>query len=407
MKKKNITLFMMILLLTFSMTKVGTLTEREASAAESVTFQDGDYSYSVITEASESTPGSVKLIAYTGNDISLLLPSQVSYEDKNYSVTRIETGAITERPYLMALTIPATIDTIANNAITYNYNLEAIEFLGITPPSMGDGSDTPTILEAKAELIIYAPDQSVDLYRKAMVSKVEYGYFPGSDLYGKGYEYYRIVGSTYNDPQPAMIEDNGVLYQVTKKATATTPGTVTLLGIQVYSTLGDDTRISLSSSVTYYGLDYSVTRLGQNSLRGHNFKAITVPNSVKYLDKNVFDYSIENLILSDNITEISDTLFAKGQSNYNLKYIALPKKLKTMGANAFKYCTSLTTVTFRTTTVPTNVVKALSMNKNKKISVPAAGLSKYKTAFSKQIKAGTIKVSSMSDIENILFSMIP
>jgi hypothetical protein len=412
MKKKNIviTIIMLLMLLTFAITKIGEISKKEVSAAEfsePVTFQDGDFLYSITVAATGNNVGRVKLISYTGNDSVLVIPNQVTYEDKVHLVTQIESGAITERPYLIYLTIPASIEYMEYNAITYNYNLEAIEFLGKTPPAFGDGGKTPVIYESRAELIIYVPGSSVTEYRNALVSKIVYEYYPGSDLYEKGFDYYRVVAAEYNDPQPAMLEENGLLYQVTKKATASTPGTVTLLGIQSYSTLGDDSNIVLADSVSYYGLNYTVTRLGASSLRGHGFKSITVPNSVKYLDKGVFDYGLVNLVLSDNITEISDSVFSKGPSTYNLKYIALPKNLKTVGSNAFKYLGNLTMVTLRSPGVPSNAVKALSVNKSKSIYVPSAGLSKYKSAFSSQIKSGSIKAYAISNVENVLFSMMP
>ena len=412
MKRKNIVIMIMCLLIfSFSISNVDISAENGVSASElsdPITIQIGDYKYSILTSPNENTEGSVKLISYTGNEINLVLPSQVTYEEKIYNVTQIGTYAISKLHVLRELTIPASIVLIDHVAIRYNDNLEKIEFLGKTPPVLGYDPKVPIINLDKAELIIYVPVGSLNLYRNALASRVEIYYYPGEDLYEKSFNYIRVIETNYNDAQPAMIEENGVLYHVTKKATQTTDGKLTLLGIQSYSTLANDDIINLSGSVTYNGLEYSLTRLGVCSFRGNGTKSITVPNSVKYLDDSVFDFSLVNLVLSDNIKEISDRVFEDGDDYHrNFKYIALPKELRTIGENAFISCKNLTTVTFRSETVPVNSTKALRGSKISSINVPSTGLSKFKVAFAKQIKAGKIKISTISEIEETLFSMLP
>lgn len=156
--------------------------------------------------------------------------------------------------------------------------------MGSVPPTFVKDSIIPSVVMHKAELIIRVPHNSVTLYRNALASKVEYSYFPGTDLYEAGYGYIRVIASDYNDPQPALIEEDGVLYHVTKKATLDTPGTVA---------------------------------------------------------------------------------------------------------------------------APSNITKAFNFDLAKSIYVPTSGLSNYKAAFSKQIKAGTVKVSTTNKIDDILFSMLP
>ena len=406
MKKRNIILLVMVfLLLTFFITKK----TQAAELTEPLTFQINDFTYSVITVATDASEGSVRIVSYKGTENSLVLPSTVTYEDKVYKVTEITGwGAIYDLPTLEKLTIPASIEFIANNTIIANLNLESIIFLGSTPPTFGEDSSVSAVVIHKAEMIIYVPHNSVTLYRNALASKVEYSYSPGSDLYEAGYKYMRVIAIDYNDPQPALIEEDGVLYHVTKKATVDTPGTVSLLGIQAYSSLSRVSNISLSGSVTYNGLAYTLTKLEQTSFCGHRYQSIIVPNSVKYLGKWVFDYDLEKLILSNNIKDIPTSFLAQGEGgNCNLKYIALPKDLTTIGKNAFTACKDLANITFRSVAAPANITVAFNYDLVKNIYVPASGLSNYKAAFSKQIKAGTVKVLATNKIDDILFSMLP
>lgn len=86
MKKRNIILlvtgFLLLSILIAKKTQAAELTEP-------LTFQINDFTYSVITVATDVSEGSVGIVSYKGTENSLVLPSTVTYEDKVYKVTEI------------------------------------------------------------------------------------------------------------------------------------------------------------------------------------------------------------------------------------------------------------------------------------------------------------------------------
>lgn len=71
---------------------------------------------------------------------------------------------------------------------------------------------------------------------------------------------------------------------------------------------------------------------------------LTIPNTVKEIGLNAFAYTkITELVLPDNVETIQANAFADITT---LTTVHIPKSLKTMGDNIFRYCSSLINVTF-------------------------------------------------------------
>lgn len=104
-------------------------------------------------------------------------------------------------------------------------------------------------------------------------------------------------------------------------------------------------NVTIPSSISYGGVDYSVMAIGNNSFfECTNLKSVTIPNSVTTIGSKAF-YKCEALTsvtISNNLKFIADWAFY-GCSV--LTSITIPKSTTYIGSAAFMYCNGLTTIT--------------------------------------------------------------
>ena len=125
--------------------------------------------------------------------------------------------------------------------------------------------------------------------------------------------------------------------------------------------------IIIPEKVTYEGIDFSVTKIGEESFMGSQYltsvtipnsvtsigyhafggctslTSVTIPNSVTHLGGDAFSYctSLTSVILPNSL-EILDDFFVGCSS---LKSITIPNSVKKIESYAFQGCTSLTSIT--------------------------------------------------------------
>lgn len=103
---------------------------------------------------------------------------------------------------------------------------------------------------------------------------------------------------------------------------------------------------------------------------------LTIPSSVRSISSTAFIGSISKLEeLSYGVENVKYNLFNRAQ---NLKKITLLEGVTSIEAQAFENCTSLTTLTLKTTIPPTLKNRALNSTALTHIYVPAASVDTYK-----------------------------
>lgn len=111
-------------------------------------------------------------------------------------------------------------------------------------------------------------------------------------------------------------------------------------GTSVYS--GD---ITIPSQVSYEGINYPVTSIGNNAFENcYGLTSVTIPNSITSICRGAFSYcnSLASVTIPNLVTSIGDNSF---QSCSALTSVVIPNSVETIGNYAFFNCSGLTTVT--------------------------------------------------------------
>ena len=145
------------------------------------TSKDEDDAATYQITSTESSGSSTPTVAITDDkEVSgaFAIPETVTYYNKTYTVTEIGESAFENNKNLTEVVIPSSITGIGNNAFKGCVNLQAITVYNPTPINLssvgtrGEGTRSDgSIFDGvnKALCILYVPDESVELYKKALV----------------------------------------------------------------------------------------------------------------------------------------------------------------------------------------------------------------------------------------------
>ena len=103
--------------------------------------------------------------------------------------------------------------------------------------------------------------------------------------------------------------------------------------------------IVIPSSVTYNGITYSVTSIGNCAFGGcYSLTSVTIPNSVTSIGEYAFAdcSSLTSVTIGNSVTSIGNCAFG---GCYSLTSITIPNSVTSIGTHAFYGCSKLTSVT--------------------------------------------------------------
>ena len=98
--------------------------------------------------------------------------------------------------------------------------------------------------------------------------------------------------------------------------------------------------ISIPESVTYEGVEYSVTSIGERAFDGcSGLTSLTIPNSVTTISDYAFKscFGLTSLTIPNSVTVISNYAF---KSCSGLTSITIPNSVTAIGEYAFRNCIS-------------------------------------------------------------------
>lgn len=118
--------------------------------------------------------------------------------------------------------------------------------------------------------------------------------------------------------------------------------TAILVGYQKNSTEKNTAVITLPSCVSYHGVTYTVTSLGdgkKSALPRHSATTLVLPKTLKSINAWALSKSdFSNLVIPDRVVSIGNWAFSHDQQ---LESIVVPHSVKYLGSNAFAWDPSL------------------------------------------------------------------
>ena len=259
------------------------------------------------------------------------IPSELSYEGKDYTVTSIGESAFTENMNLTKVFIPRTI---MNTDLSYNVGFYSDPFYGCTALQsieVEDGNpavcsvDGVLFNKEKTKLLSYPAGATQTSYTvPESVTWIE----PLAFSYS---QHLRVV--TLTD----YVTELGysAFYECKSLEEVRLPSGLKTLANYLFGNCQRLKSVTIPQGVTYLGLKafYCCTSL----------TSVTMPESITSTDYSVFEgcTSLESVTLSPNLSKIEYNMFANCSS---LKKLLIPNSVTMVGSEAFKNCSALTSL---------------------------------------------------------------
>ncbi len=257
-------------------------------------------------------PNSVKVYSYDGTDSVFIIPSHITYNGTNYTVTTIGDYAFSYSYYacVSSITIPNTVTTIEEYAF---FNCGCLRYINIpnTVTSIGEGA-----FECCSNLL------------------------------------------SINIPNSLTTINSHTFNTCSNLTSITIPNSVTHIGIGAFNGCTNLTSITIPNSVIYIGafafqecenltsiiIPNSITAIADSTfLDCTSLDSIIIPNTISSIGNNAFENcsSLDSIYIPNSVTSIGTAAF-KGCTSLDSIYI--PNSVTSIGAAAFKGCTSLDSI---------------------------------------------------------------
>ena len=298
-------------------------------------FYDSDRIYKLDLPSTLKTIGEE---AFTWAYIStLVLPEGLASIGKN---------AFYHCSSLNKLELPSTLDSIADYAFRSCDNLSMVVSRIQTPFEISQnvfGKEESSIWDEEQQKDVYTYTKSKATLYVPDGKKTSYEAFPGWNMFANIIEG-ELLEATVDSLTYSYLKGKGTAtligHTYSETRTITIPGSVPING-ESYTVK----EIGASAFQSYGNLDTlvvesGVVTIGESAFRDTYLRKVTFPNSLKTIGKEAFCYcSIDTLVIPEGVDSIAEGAFRYHWSS--MQSVSLPTTLRTIGREAFMYCTGL------------------------------------------------------------------
>ena len=255
-------------------------------------------------------PRTATLIKGATEATDLTIPSTVTIDGTEYTVTDIGESAFANVTSIVNLTISGGIKTIGANAFRNCSYLTKVE-LPSSLTSIGSGAFSKCDRLSHVVSFIMEPFQISDDVFTTMAYTNATLYVPAktSDLYQNALGWNNFLSVLEGEIYEVTVDGMTYIYVPNLKIAKLTKG---VSGVK---------DVTIPSSISIDGIDYQVTDIDRSAFHGIN--------------------SLENLIISEGVKTIGYTAF---KNCYNLKTVSLPSSLISIGEYAFENCKKIASI---------------------------------------------------------------
>ncbi len=288
---------------------------------------------------------------------NLTVPSQVTYSNKNYTVTGIQQNAFKGCSTITSITIPASVTFIGDYSVFEGCTNLANISVASGNTVYNDGGGKNCIIQTSSnELIVGAKNTSIP----STVTKIGTNAFKGRT----GLTSITIPSSVTSIESSAFagctglqsVTIEGARYirssafsGCTSLTTVTIPATVTSIQSSAFSDCTSLTSVKISDIAAWYNIAFEyydsnpLYYAHQLYLNNTKVTSLTIPSSVTEVKKYAFNGAdFTSVTLSEGVTSIGMKAF---QGCTSLTSVSIPSTVTSIGNNAFLDCTALTNIT--------------------------------------------------------------
>lgn len=277
-----------------------------ASSSFAYDFEvDGIY-YNILSEE-EKTVEVTSGDSYTGE---IIIPEEVAYEEKKYSVVSIGKSAFRASYELTSITIPNSVKTIGDYAFDYCIALNSLIF-GSSVESIG----VLAFGHCKSLVLITLPNTVITIKESAFDTCTSL--------------------TTINLPNSITSIGDKAFYNCSNLSYIDIPNSITKIN---YMTFGS------CSSLTSIIIPYSVKTIGNSAFVGcRNLSSIQIPNSVKTIGGSSFAKcsSLTAIDIPNSVTSIGGAAFS---GCISLSKVVIPKSVIDIGNLIFRDCPEIKSI---------------------------------------------------------------
>ena len=276
---------------------------------------------------------------------TIIIPSTVTHEGIDYSVTKISEYAFSGCIGLTSVTIPSSITSIVNGSFSNCSNLTSVTIPN-SVTSIGDRAFS----NCNALTSITIPQK---------VTSIGYGLFSNCSSL-----------TSITIPTSVTSIGGSVFSGCTSLTSITIPNSVTNI---------DNNAFSGCTSLTSITIPTSVTSIGGSAFYGcTGLTSITIPTSVTSIGDYTFSgcTGLTSVTIPNNVTSIGYYAFLNCN---NMSSVTIGEKVNNISSGAFANCQQLTDVFCLAENVPNTMSDAFSGSyiEYATLHVPAASLSSY------------------------------